>query len=679
MFKNLFSRNSLLLIVSVLLCLVVRGLYLYQLEKDPVFYNLDQDMAGFDRQGVQLAASGKYEGAYIPPFYPGFLAFIYKISGHDLVLPRLVQLGISALSAALVFFIALKLAGPLPAFISAFVFSFWGMSVFYTGEIMVQTFELFWVLLFFFLFLRGSYLLSGLSLALGILTKPTAALIALPAAVILLSDLFILKTLKGRRKVAKNIFLFGFGLLLLLAPWTARNYSVFNRFVLVSTNGGVNLWIGNNPGTTGKYSMQDEYIPAFVAGLPEIEKDRLFSVMARDYIRRNPRLFIRNFFNKTMMFLSGSAAWNYIDRIYRTSNAGVPLFELQYILPLVPLGLLLIRRRAVLLMVSVILIYTAQASVFFANARFRLVIVPYFIILAAAGCAEVFGVAARREYGKLAAAFGGFLMLFIFTLMNPYNRQNEIALNYVTFGANDRAIRELLREYGAGRSDRLTLYYLANLYYSEGDTENGIKFAEEGIKKAPGNTRYYEILGSLSILKGNKAKALEYFKASEKIVPTLPALYKTALVCADNGQFDEAVAYFNRSLSVYPYYSKAYEGLASLYFGKGLYNEALGQYYTALKMNPGFLDGYEKAGYILMMKRDLEKAAALYRASIEISPRQPGILFNLGLISYLEKDAGKAIDYLNSVLRFEKEGSPLYINSTALLAKLAVLNPPGPR
>ena len=36
-----------------------------------------------------------------------------------------------------------------------------------------------------------------------------------------------------------------------LAPWTIRNYLVFDRFIPISTNGGFNFWRGNNSLTTG--------------------------------------------------------------------------------------------------------------------------------------------------------------------------------------------------------------------------------------------------------------------------------------------------------------------------------------------------------------------------------------------------------------------------------------------
>jgi len=41
--------------------------------------------------------------------------------------------------------------------------------------------------------------------------------------------------------------------LLMVLPWTIRNYEVFNSFVLVSANSGFNFYMGNNPQATGEF------------------------------------------------------------------------------------------------------------------------------------------------------------------------------------------------------------------------------------------------------------------------------------------------------------------------------------------------------------------------------------------------------------------------------------------
>lgn len=75
---------------------------------------------------------------------------------------------------------------------------------------------------------------------------------------------------------------------ILFAPWAYRNHQVFNQFVLVSANGGVNLWMGNHEGSTGGYTP-----------LPDIEfeneavRDQYFKKKAINFITQHPIAYMK--------------------------------------------------------------------------------------------------------------------------------------------------------------------------------------------------------------------------------------------------------------------------------------------------------------------------------------------------------------------------------------------------
>lgn len=75
---------------------------------------------------------------------------------------------------------------------------------------------------------------------------------------------------------------------LLIAPWTYRNYQLYNAFVLISTNGPTTLWMGNHPGTNGSYAA----LPDQVKSLNDYERSQVLGKMAKDYIREHPFEFI---------------------------------------------------------------------------------------------------------------------------------------------------------------------------------------------------------------------------------------------------------------------------------------------------------------------------------------------------------------------------------------------------
>ncbi len=75
--------------------------------------------------------------------------------------------------------------------------------------------------------------------------------------------------------------------IVIIAPWTLRNYRVFGAFVPVSTNGGVNLFIGNNEEAKGAYME-----PFEITSDNEAKRSKIYSKKAIEYILENPLSFI---------------------------------------------------------------------------------------------------------------------------------------------------------------------------------------------------------------------------------------------------------------------------------------------------------------------------------------------------------------------------------------------------
>jgi hypothetical protein len=49
------------------------------------------------------------------------------------------------------------------------------------------------------------------------------------------------------------------GMVLTIAPWTVRNWLVLNAFVPISTNGGINFYIGNSPRALHRYDLPGRF------------------------------------------------------------------------------------------------------------------------------------------------------------------------------------------------------------------------------------------------------------------------------------------------------------------------------------------------------------------------------------------------------------------------------------
>lgn len=87
------------------------------------------------------------------------------------------------------------------------------------------------------------------------------------------------------------------GMVLVVAPWTYRNYVVFDAFVPVSTNGGFVLWAGNNPNSKGIHMNA----PRPDGEVDEVSMDRLRGKAAKEWILSNPVDFAKLAVIKTMI------------------------------------------------------------------------------------------------------------------------------------------------------------------------------------------------------------------------------------------------------------------------------------------------------------------------------------------------------------------------------------------
>ncbi len=120
----------------------------------------------------------------------------------------------------------------------------------------------------------------GALIGFATLLRPTAILF--PA---LLALVFYVQ----KRKIIPSLKLISITtvlMLIILMPWSVRNYALFGELVLTSTSGGANLWMGNNPTTTGFYQSPPEH-----AGMNEVQLNRRLGNEAVAYIKQAPAAF----------------------------------------------------------------------------------------------------------------------------------------------------------------------------------------------------------------------------------------------------------------------------------------------------------------------------------------------------------------------------------------------------
>jgi hypothetical protein len=102
-----------------------------------------------------------------------------------------------------------------------------------------------------------------------------------------------------------------------LAPYLYRNYTQVHPGVFLSLNSGINLLIGNSPGTrpdSGVEAALTRPLDKFAKGKTDYEANRIFTAMAIENIRSDPAHYTALYFRKVLHGFDNSAATRTLGR-----------------------------------------------------------------------------------------------------------------------------------------------------------------------------------------------------------------------------------------------------------------------------------------------------------------------------------------------------------------------------
>lgn len=194
---------------------------------DPIAVNIVQGQ-GFTLKGIPTAD--------VPPGYSIFLAFIYYIFGHNYTVVRIVQFFILSLIGIIVFSISknhLKLS-PIFAFFSSLIVVIWPYFILYSTLVLTEILFTFFLLLSVLFFLKfqekpskNNAIALGMLFGVSVLTRHVVLLLPFWA----MFFLFALAGFRANKSYFLKIVLVLSIFILMLAPWTVRNYIRFDRFI----------------------------------------------------------------------------------------------------------------------------------------------------------------------------------------------------------------------------------------------------------------------------------------------------------------------------------------------------------------------------------------------------------------------------------------------------------------
>jgi tetratricopeptide (TPR) repeat protein len=98
------------------------------------------------------------------------------------------------------------------------------------------------------------------------------------------------------------------------------------------------------------------------------------------------------------------------------------------------------------------------------------------------------------------------------------------------------------------------------------------------------------------------------------------------------GQLDEAMAHFQKAISIQPDNAEAHDNLGNALFQKRQVDEAIRQFQTALAIQPDFAGAYINLGNALLQKGQADEAILQYQKALVIRPDNAKAHYNLGTV-----------------------------------------------
>jgi hypothetical protein len=337
------------------------------------------------------------------------------------------------------------------------------------------------------------------------------------------------------------------GTLLAVAPATLRNLTVSGSFVPVSTNSGINLYIGNNPQADG-FVMSElpglgEFGTSFdwprivrALGTDDVGADRYFRRESLAFIADNPRRFLALTVKKALLFWGPAEVGHnkelHFERLFSKSLGRLPgNFSLLLALGLTGFVLLVFdrdreRRAAAVLAGAVVAAYFLSVLPFFAAARYRVPLVPPLLLLGAWAVFR-FGVALRERRWR--AAFAG-----VVVVLASYLAAGHAWVDYAPSLARwhyDRAVafegvgepQQALEEYRKSLREDVTFFYsrynIGHLLASLGRFDEAAKQWEAALMARRDYAPTHYNLGLAYLELGDRQKGLAHLERARALKP----------------------------------------------------------------------------------------------------------------------------------------------------------------
>ena len=687
-------------LVIAAVALLLRLVHVYQMQDTLFFSVLMGDSRGYDTWAREIA-SGDWLGRevfYQAPLYPYFLGTLYSLFGRDLLMVRLVQAGLGALSCVALGYAVRQLIGRQAGLVAGLMLALYAPAIFFDGLMQKSVLDVVFMTVSLALVARlacadpGPRLWFALGGALGALSLTRENALGLVVVVIawsLLADRSPRTTAVGESsrgvltRIAPMVAVLA-GLAVVLTPVLVRNYRVGGSFHLTTSQFGTNLFIGNNAAADGSYVAlragrgSPEYERVDATALAEQATGRTLTPgevsdywLGRtwDFITSQPAAWLRLMAHKVRLLASRTEV---IDTESQESHAEYswPLRALGSVwhfgiaLPLAVLGAFVLwpERRRLWVLYAMAAGYALSVIAFFVVARYRHPLVPLLLPFSAAGAIAIVS-SFRRERRAPVAAFA-FAAVAAVVANWPLSlsgsakaiTENNLATALQEDGRLDEAIDRYKRALAFDATYAPALNNLGTALRAAGRLDEAVAIYGQALSSSSDAANVHYNLGNALMARGDAAGAIVAFRAALAASPRfVEAMNNLGQALEAAGQRGQAIDAFRQVLALDERSAMAHSNLANALASAGAVREAAPHFERAAALEPGNAAIRYDYGSMLIEAGLFDAAASELRRAIAIKPDYAEAYNNLGIALASQGRLSEAITQWQEAVRLKPD------------------------
>ncbi len=571
-----------------------RIIYVLETKNTPFFQNLFSDSKIYFDWAEQIVSSGNWLGKevfFMSPAYPYFLAVVFLILGKSVTLVRILQVFIGSINIIIIFLIGKNLYSSKAGYIAAIIAAIFAPYIFYNGAVLSETLQVFIVSILLLLLSENKKLFSfesnekkalkqwafaGITLAIAALFRANI-LLFYPALLVWMIYSFK-KVDSYKPYLSKALLYVSLGLFIPIFIIAVRNYLVSDDFVPITSNGGINFYIGNNGNSSGVFNAPADFdfyndlsgqkYAEKITGkkLSASETNNFWLAKSFSYISSHPVDDLGLTLKKLFFFLGRNENPQseimdisfFRDNYAKILKIPFPDFYIVFLLAVFGFFFTWKERGKFSLFYIFICCYILSTIIFFVTGRFRIALTPMLIVFAAIGIENLLLYVRTKKIKKILAP-AAVILVFVFT----------------------------------------EAFFVPHYNYSNYDA--------------------YLKLGDIAYNKNDFVQAIQYYNKSL----SLRNYYMTFdhLGNAYSRRKEFRVAYYNykKAIELNPRHAESFFNLGSLYVQTGDYNKAMITFNEAVKIDPGLIEAYRNIGIIYYMKEDYQNSLNYFEKYLKLT------------------------------------------------------------